>query len=188
MTSAWYVVCVLLLAFLSGWLLFSVESSLRIDQSQDNRAPTLWVDNFQAVSTNEQGLRQYTLAAPHLIQLPERQGTRIEHPRFEALRDGQVREWLVHAQRGWLAADNRTLHLEDGVTLIRPAGGDEPPVTITTQHVLVYPKQGLVETDAAVRAETPGGVLDATGLRANWNEERVELLSAVRGVYAPPRP
>ncbi|MCP5424589.1 MAG: LPS export ABC transporter periplasmic protein LptC [Gammaproteobacteria bacterium] len=188
MNSVGYVLALLLLAFMSGWLFFTVESTLHGTGPQGNQAPTLYVDNFQAVSTDDQGLRQYTLAAPHLIQLPGQQGTRIAQPRFEALRDGQIREWLVQAQKGWLAADKETLRLDEGVTLTRPAESGEQPVTITTEHVLVYPKQGLAETDAAVHAQTPGGVLDATGLRAYWNEERVELLSAVRSVYAPPRP
>jgi lipopolysaccharide export system protein LptC len=176
------------LALLSGWLLFTVESSLREGAQQDHHVPSLYIDHFRAVRTNAQGFREYTLTAPHLTQLSDQQGTWVEQPKFEIFDDGQHQEWVIHAERGWIAADNQTIRLEDAVTLMRPASYGKLPVSISTRQVVIYPELGEVQTQAPVLAETPSGVLSATGLKAYWHEERLELLSDVRGSYAPPKP
>lgn len=187
-SSGRYLTVITVLAFLSGWLLFTVESSLRKTTQQDQHVPSLYIDNFSATRTNIQGFREYTLSAPHLIQLPDQQGTWIEKPQFEIFSDNQQREWLIRAERGWIAADNQTIRLEDAVNLSRPASDDKPSLSISTRQVMIYPERAELQTDAPVLAEMPNGVLSGTGLKAYWHEERMELLSDVRGSYVPLKP
>ncbi|MEZ5583556.1 MAG: LPS export ABC transporter periplasmic protein LptC [Candidatus Competibacteraceae bacterium] len=188
MSSVRYLTIVTVLALLSGWLLFTVESSLRKTAQQDQHVPALYIDKFQATRTNLQGFREYTLSAPHLVQLPDPQGTRVEQPTFEIFGDEQQREWLIHAERGWITADNQTIRLEDAVNLNRMADDDKPPLSISTRQVTIYPERAELQTDAPVLAEMPNGVISAIGLRAYWHEERMELLSDVRGSYVPLKP
>ena len=188
MSNVRYLAIITILALLSGWLLFTVESSLRNTAQQDQHVPSLYIDNFLATRTNLHGFREYTLSAPHLIQLPDQQGTWVEQPTVEIFSDDQQQEWLIDAERGWIAADNQIIRLEDAVNLNRPASDDKPPLSISTRQVMIYPERAELQTDAPVLAETPNGVLSATGLKAYWHEEQMELLSDVRGSYVPLKP
>ena len=56
------------------------------------------------------------------------------------------------------------------------------------RDVLVRPDSRYAETAAPARAVTPGGELRAVGVRAYLDQERLELLSEVRGVCESPKP
>lgn len=177
-----------LLAGLSYGLLRLVESSLRQPGPVDSQEPVLTVERFRAVRLNIAGLREYVVEAPRLVQLPSQLGTRLEQPTMDWYQpDGQIREWRVRADQGWVAADNQWVRLEGEVVMTRLAESGKPPVTIITRDVLVRLAERYAETAAPARAITPGGELRAIGLRAFLDEERLELLSDVRGVYEPPK-
>jgi lipopolysaccharide export system protein LptC len=176
------------LAILSRWFLVNVESSLRGTAVLDSEAPLLYIDDFVATRMNSQGIREYTLTAPHLIELSGQRGTQVQSPKIEFFKNGQAPEWLIRAERGWISPSKDVIRLEDAVTMFRPPTSGKQPVVINTRDVLIRPADGYAETAAAARAETPGGVVTATGLKAYLHEERMELLSAVRGYYEQPKP
>ena len=177
-----------LLAASSYGLLRWVESSLREPPPAESQAPVLTIEQIRAVRLNGAGLREYVLEAPRLTQLPGQLGTWIERPVLDWYQpDGRTREWRLLAERGWVAADNQLVRLEGEVVMTRTAESGKPPATIITRDVLVRPAERQAETAAPARAVTPGGDLRAIGLRAILDEERLELLSEVRGVYEPPK-
>jgi lipopolysaccharide export system protein LptC len=175
------------LAGLSYGLLRWVESSLREPVPAESQAPVLTVERFRAVRLNIAGVREYVVEAPRLWQLPGQGGVRIEQPALDwYLPDGRIREWRLQADQGWIAADNQSVRLDGEVVMSRGAESGKLPVTVTTRDVLVRLDKRQAETTAPARAVTPGGELRAVGLRALLDEERLELLSEVRGVYEPP--
>ena len=177
-----------LLAGLSYGLLRWVESSLRQPDLADSQAPLLIIEQFRAVRLNIAGVREYVVEAPRLWQLPRQGGTALERPALDWYQpDGQTREWRLQAERGWVAADQQTLRLDGEVTMVRTADSGQSPVTILTRDVQVRPAERYVETAAPARAVTPGGELRAIGVRAWLDQERLELLSEVRGSYEPPQ-
>ena len=177
-----------LLAGLSYGLLRWVESSLRQPGPADSQAPLLIIEQLRAVRLNIAGVREYVVEAPRLWQLPRQGGTEFEQPVLDWYQpDGQTREWRLQAERGWVAADQQTLRLDGEVTMVRTADSGQSPVTILTRDVQVRPAEHYVETAAPARAVTPGGELRAIGVRAWLDQERLELLSEVRGSYEPPQ-
>jgi lipopolysaccharide export system protein LptC len=183
-----YIAGLALLAASSYGLLRWVESSLREPAPAESQAPVLTIEQIRAVRLNGAGLREYVLEAPRLTQLPGQLGTWIERPVLDWYQpDGRTREWRLLAERGWIAADNQLVRLEGEVVMTRTAESGKPPATIITRDVLVRPAERQAETAAPARAVTPGGDLRAIGLRAILDEERLELLSEVRGVYEPPK-
>lgn len=181
-----YLGALAILAALSGWFLATVESSLRHQARADSQAPLLVMERFTATRMDERGRRQYTLQAPRLIQLPGDQGTRVERPAMDGYRPDQEKLWMARAGSGWIAPDNRRVRLDDGVSVTRTGAGGLPPLELTTAEVWLHPKEGFAESDRPARLETPGGVLTAVGFKVWLDQQRVELLSDVRGTYAPP--
>ena len=178
-----------LLAGLSYGLLRWVETSLREPAPAESQAPVLVIERLQAVRMTVAGQRELVIEAPRLWQLPGQGGTRLERPKLDWYQsDGQTREWRLRAEGGWVAADQQTLLLEGEVVVDRTAESGQSPVTLVTRDVRVRPTERYVETAAPTRAGTPGGGLPAVGARAWLDQERLELLSEVRGVYEPPQP
>ena len=176
------------LAGLSYGLLRWVESSLREPAPADSQAPVLTVEQLRAVRLNLAGIREYVLVAPRMWQLPRQGGIRIEQPVLDWYQpDGQTREWRLQAEQGWIAADYQILRLEGAVVMDRTAASGKPPATIKTRDVQIYRANRYAETAAPVRAITPDGEFRAVGARAWLDQEQLELLSEVRGSYAPPK-
>ncbi len=181
-----YLAGLLLLAGLSYGLLRWVESSLREPAPAERQAPVLIIERFRAVRMNIAGVREYVVEAPLLRQLPAQLGTRVEQPVLDWYQpDGEIREWRLRADQGWIAADQQSLRLEGGVVMTRTAESGKPPVEIVTRDVLIRPAERYAETAAPARAVTPGGELRAVGVRAWLDREQLELLSEVRGYYEP---
>lgn len=178
-----------LLAGLSYGLLRWVESELRQPAPVESHEPVLIIERFRAVHLNVAGLRESIIEAPRLAQLPNNLGTRIEQPVLDWYQpDGQTREWRLQAEQGWVAADQQSVRLEGEVKMVRTADSGKPPMTITTRDVWVRPEEHYAETAAPTRAVTPHGEFRAVGVRAWLDQERLELLSEVRGVYESPKP
>ncbi|MFO7639930.1 MAG: LPS export ABC transporter periplasmic protein LptC [Candidatus Competibacteraceae bacterium] len=178
-----------LLAGLSYGLLRWVENSLREPDPAESQAPVLTIERLRAVRMTVAGQRELAIEAPRLWQLPGQGGVRLERPELDWYQpDGQTREWRLRAEWGWVSADQKTLFLEGEVVADRTAESGRSPVTLVTRDVRVRPAEHYLETAAPTRAATPGGELRAVGARAWLDQERVELLSEVRGVYEPRRP
>jgi lipopolysaccharide export system protein LptC len=178
-----------LLAGLSYGLLRWVESELRESVPVESQEPVLIIERFRAVRLNIAGLPESVIEAPRLAQLPNRRGARIEQPALDWYQpEGQIREWRLQAEQGWVAADRQSVHLEGEVTMVRTAESGKPPMTITTHDVWVRLGERYAETAAPTRAVTPNGEFRAVGVRAWLDQERLELLSEVRGVYESPKP
>ena len=175
-------------ALLSSWFLSTVESSLHAPVQEHDNLPPLYMDNFLATHMDQQGIRQFTLTSPKLIQLPDPLGTWMERPSIQIFQGGTIRQWLIQAEEGWIASGQQTIKLKDAVTLTRSASSGKRPIRINTRDVFIYPSENIVETAAAAHLETPGGVLDAIGVKAYLNDDQLELLSKVRGTYEPATP
>lgn len=183
-----YLGVLVLLALLSHWLLATVQSALHQDDGKTHQGPVMYIDDFLVTHMNAQGIRHYTLKAPHLVQLSQQQGTRVRNPEISVFQEAHRREWQIRAEQGWMSPDNDLIKLEQQVFLMRPASPGNQPVVITTRDVSVRPDEEYLETSAAVQAKTPTTVLQGIGLKAYLDEDKIELLSNVRGTYAPPRP
>jgi len=184
-----YLAMLALLAGLSYSLLRWVESGLREPELAKSQDPVMIIERFQAVRLNSAGLREYVIKAPQLAQLPNQLGVRIAWPVLDWYQpDGQTREWRLQAEQGWVAEDHQTVRLEGAVTMTRLAASGKPPMTVTTRDMLIRPGERSVESAAPTRAITPGGELRSVGVRAWLDQERLELLSKVRGTYEPPKP
>jgi lipopolysaccharide export system protein LptC len=175
-----------LLAGLSYGLLWLVESSLRTPGPPESQAPVLTVEQFRAVRMNIVGKKEYVVGAPRLQQLPGQGGARIEQPALDWYQpDGQILEWRLQAEQAWGAADQQMLRLEGAVTIARTAVSGKSPMTVTTRDIVIHPTEQYAETAAPVRVVTPSGELRAIGMRVWLDQQRLELLSEVRGFYEP---
>ena len=77
------------------------------------------------------------------------------------------------------------MRLIDKVEMIgppTPAGGR---TQLSTEHLQVFPKKDLAQSQDPVTIRRADSILQGTGLRADRKAKRVQLLANVKGHYAP---
>ena len=186
MRSVLAIIMLLSLAGLSLWWLLSLQTTRQTDNAEQLTAPRLILENFQATRLNGQGVRQYTLSAPHLIQWPDQRGIEIEQPHMILYQEGRFELWQINAGQAWIAEDQRTVQLRDAVEAIRNAGDPAAALQINTSDLTYRPRDETIATDAPVQMTFPHGSMDGTGLRGQVDQQNYTLLSAVRGHYVAP--
>ena len=170
----------------SSWFLDKVRMALQEGPAPNSSSPLLTAYNTSAYSVNEQGNKTYTLTTPLLETWSGKPGTRAQTPVLEIFRDNAL-DWTIQSQSAWMAENQELLRLEEGVTIERKASKTTKPLSMTTRNLEFLPDQNVARTAEAAIVDTPGGHLQAVGITAYLGEERVELLSQVRGTYVPPK-
>lgn len=176
------------LAALSSWLLRTVQSTLLDENARNSDLPLLYMERFSATRMNAQGVRQYNLTSPYLVQLPDDKGSLVLAPHITTYQaDGRTPDWFIDAERGRITSDNSIISLENKVLVNRAEASGKLPMVITGRDVIVRPQENIIESSQNVRLESSNGVLQAIGFKAYLNSEQVELLSNVRGNFKPSR-
>ncbi len=170
-------------ALLIGYWGFS-EPDLR--EALHPAAPSQEVDAYlrhaQIIEFDPQGRQTRRLTAEQVTHHPADDATRLTQPQLEIQRPGQP-PLLARAQKGTLTSGGERVILEEAVE-IRSDTPDNP-YRLETESLTLDPNLKTAETRLPVTLHSNQGVTRATGMKAYIEEGRLELLSKVRGTYAP---
>ncbi len=145
--------------------------------------PDYWIEDFTALTMDEQGLPRRRLSAASMRHFPDDESTELTRPEMLLLAPGKP-PWQVRAETGWVSSDGALILLQGEVHIDREEGEEVPPLHLVTRDLRVQPKDEYAETDSPVRANSGANSLESTGLQA-WLREpvRIKLLADVRGYY-----
>lgn len=92
--------------------------------------------------------------------------------------------WNLTAQEGLIDSNSNELLLTGDVKLnqVTPRQGE---TLLTTEELLVFFEENHARTDETVTISAPLGELQAQGMRIDFTQEKIELLSRVRGQHDP---
>jgi lipopolysaccharide export system protein LptC len=176
-----------LIAALSVWFLSRQAPVAPQPVGVTRSAPDSFMENFTTRVLDARGRLRYELRAVYMAHYAYDDRSEFNTPRFEAHRpDGQ--RWSLAAESGTAQHGSRQILLHDEVLIQRwpqPAQGVD--LEIRTRDVLVRPDDAYAETDHHLVATRGTSVLEANGMQAYFREDRVQLLSQVKGVYEAPR-
>lgn len=171
-----------LLVALSWWLLRAVQSQRETRPGAPPQTPDYYLYDFTLTAMNAQGRPSYRLSAPALVHYPSDDSALVTRPHLEVYRSGKP-PWDIDAQQAHIADHGKRVFLTGRVKIVRRTAGSKRPVTILTRDLHIRPDQDYAYTDQPVTLLSNGLRVEAVGLRAHWKQERVQLLSRVRGVY-----
>ncbi len=127
------------------------------------------------------GTAQYQLQATRVSHFPDTGRTLLDSPQLFHYRQGKT-PLTITAGDGELSPAGDRISFRHGVTLTGLNGG----ARVDSETLHIDPQQQQAETDTRVVYRHPQGRFEGTGLRANLNDERVQLLHDVRGYYDKP--
>jgi len=176
---------VVLFAGLSVWLFQGQPDKGTVVTPQTQGVPDSFMENFTTQVLDEQGRPQYQLQATHMAHYVDDDRSEFTQPQFTAFRpDGQ--RWTAVAETGRAENGSEQIFLDGAVTIQRyPDVVASADLQIRTRDVRVRPADDYAETDQAATIVQNQDTLKTVGLQVYFRAGRVQLLSQVRGMYAP---
>ena len=176
---------VAIIAGLSFWLFQDQPDKGPSVAVQTHGSPDTFMENFTTQALDEQGQLRYQLQAAHMAHYGDDNHSEFTQPQFIAHRpDGQ--RWTVVADSARATNGSQQIMLNGAVTLTQQAN-DAAPVTleIHTRDVKIVPADDYAETTQHTTLIRSEGTLETTGLQVHFRQGQIQLLSQVRGLYAP---
>lgn len=176
---------IILLAAGSTWLSRAPQKPAASTTAASERYPSYFMRDFTAITMDEEGQPKHHLQAASLIHYSDDDTTVLARPRLSVLGENS-KSWLIQAERGTADTSSRQLQLNENVILERPGeGAASDNLRISTDSLQVDLDRKYAQTDEPVHIADTNSTMDAVGMRAYLDQERVELLANVRGHYVP---
>ena len=145
------------------------------------------LENFELTTLDEAGKESFSVKAPHLERDPRGRSLRLRLPQF-SFPDEEGGRWQATSKSAWVAEKGVEVRLIEDVEMIGPPSPAGDRARFETENLQIFPKQDLALSSDPVTLRRGDSILRGTGLRADMNAKRVQLLNDVKGRYAPRRP
>lgn len=174
------------IATFSGWLLQTTEQTTTAPPGKAQHDPDFYLKDFTLTTMDKTGAPRNRLASPYMVHYADDDTSEVDRPRMQVFRK-DAPPWYIDAGKGVVLSEGKTVFLRDGVIirLIHQAGPQQGhDATLRTPDLTIKPDDEYAETASPVNfMDSAGNVINAVGMRAHFKDERLELLSQVRGKY-----
>ena len=185
MLSRWKTaLALLLLAAGSAWLLNRLAGTEQAKTELKGHDPDYYMENFTTTTMEEDGTLKNKLSADYMAHYPDNDTTELHGPRLEVFRKDELPVNIV-ADKGWVTENNEVILLTGNVKFWQDDSNGQRKIEIITTDVRILPKQEYAETDKPVKLISRRTTVNATGVRAYFDESRVELLNNVQAKILP---
>jgi lipopolysaccharide export system protein LptC len=184
MLPKWFTpIIIATIAGLSVWLLSEQATVKHQRIVKDKRIPDSFMDNVTTYLMDKSGKPKYEIRAGHVAHYPFDNHSEFTSPQviFHSP-DGE--QWELTAEHGASLHGTDQILLHGKVVMNRKqANSKNVDLKIRTSEVLIKPDRSYAETDQHITLTSGESTLQSNGIRAYFDQEKVELLSKVRGIY-----
>lgn len=171
----------LLLVPLLWWGLSSTETERKPAVSPDRERADFFIRSARITRWDMTGEIAQELESPLLRHYPEAAEMLMKQPRAR-IPDEQGNDLHIQAREGRMPDSQERIILAGDVLL-----HDNPPsgqlTEMRTDLLTLYPPRDYAHTDQPVRVTRGPDYTDSRGMEIYFDEQRVELLSEVKGTY-----
>ncbi len=146
--------------------------------------PDYFMRDFTTLRLGPDGRPASRLRATAMRHYPADGHAELDAPRMQ-FHPAQGKPWRLRADTGRLSGDHRQVDLRGRVLIEREPGPVNRALKIVTRDVVVYPERDFARSDADIRIDSPGHVLQGTGFKAWLRHNKLEILSNVRSRHDP---
>lgn len=141
---------------------------------------TYFIRGLDGTVTNADGEPSNQLKADALLHYADSDLVELKQPLLTVFLP-QGEQWQVGAKLGFLEGERNQITLEGSVVLDQRAGGQ--PLKVETDRLQLYPDTRYGESDDLVTISAPSGRISGVGMQLYGDEQRLILLSEVKGQY-----
>lgn len=165
----------------TSWLSRQTEQAHRAAETRPAHTVDYFLSQFSAIDMDESGHPRHRLDAAYMAHFPDDDTSELTAPRVTVFRP-QAEPWRIQAARGRVEGGGDLIYLQGEVQLQRSG---EDALELTTDDMRIWPDRQYAETDAPLTVTSARGTIEAVGMHGYLGEERLELLSGVKGTYGP---
>ena len=151
--------------------------------------------NFKMWSYGVDGLPSFSMTSPQLDRRDDDDTLYIITPNFviPSKQPGVIPDWDGNSLHGWVDKSGTLIKLQGPVYMHRPAyvtanGTPTPVTTLNTSEATLWPKENRMETAEVAHVVQGERTMTGIGMRANLNENHLELLDASHITFPPRAP
>ncbi|WP_266171468.1 LPS export ABC transporter periplasmic protein LptC [Dyella subtropica] len=142
--------------------------------------------NFKGYVYGEDGQPSFRVTGPRLDRREGDESLYIDAPKFQMPSNTPgVPDWLGESEYGWVDKSGTLLKLQGPVYMHRAAFADSPQAELHTSEVTAWPKENRMETAEAAQMNQGATTMRGIGMRANLNDNHLELLNDSHGSFPP---
>lgn len=181
-TTLLILVLVVGLVAATSWLSQKSESPSKPADEETAGVADYFIRGFEGTVTGNNGRPTHYLKADYLVHYTDSNITELEKPDLTVYQE-KGEKWHIQSELGRMQEDgeNDEVLLQGNVTLTQQTR--QQPLKLSTETLLLYPERQYAETDSAVDIRAPGGHIRGVGMKVFGQEERLQLLSDIRGTY-----
>ncbi|MBP6597688.1 MAG: LPS export ABC transporter periplasmic protein LptC [Arenimonas sp.] len=143
--------------------------------------------DFELTSLDESGRESFTVRGPYLQRDVGGRSISLVQPRF-SFPDADGGRWDARSDAAWVSPDADQVQLMDRVEMVGPPSPAGISTRFETERLTVFPDLHEASSELRVTVTQGDSILSGTGLRADMQARRFQLLSDVKGRYAPRGP
>jgi lipopolysaccharide export system protein LptC len=144
------------------------------------------LSNFKGYVYDQDGQPSFRVTGPRLDRREGDESLYIDAPRFDMPSNiPGVPDWQGESQYGWVDKSGSLLKLQGPVYMHRDAYGDTAKAELHTSEVTAWPKENRMETAEAALLNQGATTMRGIGMRANLNDNHLELLNDSHGSFPP---
>lgn len=136
------------------------------------------MEDFTTVTMKQDGTPKSSLYAVHMAHYPDNDTSELLQPKMELFRNTRL-PLYVSADKGWVTSDNEVILLKGNVQLWEDDASGNRILQVNTSSARVLVEQNYAETDQAATIKTKRTTIDGIGLRAYFDDSRLEILKDV---------
>jgi lipopolysaccharide export system protein LptC len=171
------------LVAMTYWLDAQVRAPAPKFDGSGRHDPDITIQNFKAASLDDKGHVHQAITARAARHYPDDDSTDLAGPEITFNDPGKPR-LTVTADKASASGDRDHVAFTGHVKGVRDASSDtahDGPTTITSEYLLVMPKEDKIVTDKPVTIADPRGIINATGMEYDNKSKTVKLKSRVSG-------
>ncbi|MEZ5672701.1 MAG: LPS export ABC transporter periplasmic protein LptC [Thiotrichaceae bacterium] len=170
------------LAGFTSWWLNSLQQELPIHKlAIEAQLPDYTLKDFASVHTDAMGQMKNRLTAKQLLHYPN-SNTEVVAPDIMFYQQGAA-QWHVESEHGQVSADNNEVWLLGHATIKRVTTDPAKRFDVLSQNLHVKLNEESAETQAPSTLLSATSTTEAMGMRIWMKQQRLELLSKVKGTY-----
>jgi lipopolysaccharide export system protein LptC len=181
--AAWLFIALISLAC-SGWYFAGSSVTFKLDDHTLSTTTDMVVNNLTVHQFDGDGKLVNYLQTPLMHHIPTNNTHVLKTPHIIIAQENQP-DWDIHALQATALYGGQEITFNKSVVVHQGKDDHTQESTFKTEAITYFPKDKMATTLLDVTYETPGNIVQATGMKAYLAEKRVQLLSQARGKYEP---
>ena len=172
------------LLLIVGWVLVDRAPEITPPEQTTADQADYFVDDFTVTATRPSGEVEYRLTASSMQHYPKAATWHFTAPHL-LFYPTTGEPWRVTAEKGKAWSDGDDILLQGPVAIRRASGPVNRPMNVDTFDLHLKPNDDYAFTDRQTVLYSGGMRMTGVGARAYMDQQKLELLSQVKGRYVP---